>query len=164
MKKLHEKLAMLLCSKLLETKIDILTAYNMFLMENTNSTLLVGKYYNNVNVKSLISALQHGDEEAKFPLIDRLIEMGIMSFEDIVVWGYDDTDCDDAGCDDCNNLTCTCLIPVQNINLDMLKEAILNENLERCQFCNYWVDAGNLIDDENNVVGCGCKELAEELC
>lgn len=161
--KIHERLAKLICGKLDGTTDEILTAYNLFLIENTNPTLLVRKYYENSDkiVQSLISAIQSGDKEAKFPLIDRLTEIGVMSFDNIVTWGYlyYNDDNFDVGCIGCGNETCNCVIPVQNIQLDLLKEAIIDENLERCQFCNCWLDAWGLIDDENNVVGCYvCRE------
>lgn len=87
---LHEKLATHIAPIYYSTNNNIYSAHNLYLIEKTNPSLLTRKYHNcpDKTAQFLISAIKSGNNEAKFPLIDRLTELGIMSFDDIVIWGY----------------------------------------------------------------------------
>ncbi len=49
------------------------------------------------------------------------------------------------------------------INTEELEEALSNANVEQCELCNWWFDAGDLLDDNSEVVGCeDCRPRSEE--
>ena len=48
-------------------------------------------------------------------------------------------------------------------SLEEAEEALEGRNLERCSGCDWWFDAGELIDDDGNVVGCyKCRPRSDE--
>lgn len=49
------------------------------------------------------------------------------------------------------------------LTLEEVEEALLDCNIERCPQCDYWCLSGELLDIEDNVVGCSsCRITMKE--
>lgn len=47
--------------------------------------------------------------------------------------------------------------------VEEVEEAMLDQNLEICPFCHWWMECHELVNDEGDVVGCQqCREKEEE--
>jgi len=50
-----------------------------------------------------------------------------------------------------------------NCEPDDVEEAMLDENLERCHYCDWWMESSELVDESGEVVGCDqCRSKYEE--
>lgn len=52
---------------------------------------------------------------------------------------------------------------IDRLNLDLsdddLEDEMLTANIETCPHCGWWMESGDLLDDDGNVVGCDqCRD------
>ena len=54
-------------------------------------------------------------------------------------------------------------LPPDEETVEEVDEQLLAMSLEKCPFCGWWCESSELVDEDDEVVGCGqCREVIED--
>jgi len=54
-------------------------------------------------------------------------------------------------------------VGLEDTPVEEVEDRLLDVNIERCPICDWWVESGEIVNDDGDVVGCeSCREPEKE--